>query len=210
MLVRGGLPERLTKTIMQAVGLCILLIGLAGALEGLPYLMAVILYMVFGALIGEILKIEERLERFGLKLEKRFSKGESQFAKGFVAASLLFCVGAMAIVGALESGLKGQHDTLLSKSILDGITSIIFASTMGVGVLFSGIAVFIYQGTIVLLSSVLSSVLTDLVITQMSAVGGLLILGLGLNMLLDAKIKVGNLLPAIFLPILGQFIIALF
>lgn len=203
LLIKAGLPERITKTVMHAVGLCVLLIGLSGALSGTKYLMAVIVYMVIGALVGELLKIEDRLDRLGKRLEMRFSKGESDFAKGFVTASLLFCVGAMAIMGALESGIKGNHEILFSKAILDGITALIFASTLGVGVLFSGVAVFIYQGSIALLSGALSGVLTDVVITQMSAVGGLLIVGLGFKMLLGAEIKVGNLLPAVFIPIVA-------
>lgn len=204
LLVKGGLPERFAQTVMQGVALCVLLIGVSGALEGMPHLMAVILYMVLGALIGEGLKIEEGLERFGKRVEEKFSKGDSQFTKGFVTSSLLFCVGAMAIMGSFESGLKGSHDILYSKSILDGIAALIFASTLGVGVLFSAASVLIYQGAITLLSGALSSVLTDLVIVQMSAVGGLLIMALGLNMLLSSKLKVGNLLPAIFLPILAN------
>lgn len=203
LLIKAGLPERITQTVMHAVGLCVLLIGLSGALGGTAYLMPVILYMVVGALVGELLKIEARLERLGKRLELRFSKGNSDFARGFVTASLLFCIGAMAIMGALESGLKGDHEILFSKAILDGITALIFASTLGVGVLFSSVAVLIYQGTIALLSGALSGILTDVVITQMSAVGGLLIVGLGLKMLLGAEIKVGNLLPAVFIPILA-------
>lgn len=204
LLLKGGLPERFAQTVMQGVALCVLLIGLSGALEGMPYLMAVILYMVIGALLGEGLRIEERLERFGKRVEEKFSKGDSQFTKGFVTASLLFCVGAMAIMGSFESGLKGSHDILYSKSVLDGIAALIFASTLGIGVLFSAASVFVYQGAITLLSGALSSVLTETVIAQMSAVGGLLIVALGLNMLLSSKLKVGNLLPAIFLPILAN------
>lgn len=204
LFVKGGLPERFAQTVMQGVALCVLLIGVSGALEGMPHLMAVILYMVLGALLGEGLKIEEGLERFGKRVEEKFSKGDSQFTKGFVTSSLLFCVGAMAIMGSFESGLKGAHDILYSKSILDGIAALIFASTLGVGVLFSAASVLIYQGLLTLLSGALSAVLTEVVIVQMSAVGGLLIMALGLNMLLSSKLKVGNLLPAIFLPILAN------
>jgi hypothetical protein len=157
-------------------------------------------------LIGAWIDIEQKLEKLGDHLEKRFSKSGSSFSKGFVTASLLYCVGAMAIMGSLESGLNGNHEILFAKSILDGIISIVLASTLGIGVAFSAVSVFIYQGSITLLASGLTSILTDKVVVQMSATGGLLILGLGLSMVLSTKVRVGNMLPAVLLPMLYAFV----
>jgi uncharacterized membrane protein YqgA involved in biofilm formation len=149
-----------------------------------------------------MIDIEAWLERLGQWLENRFSRTGGGIAKGFVAASLLFCVGSMAIVGSMESGLTGNHQTLFAKSILDGVTSIIFASAMGLGVMFSSLAVFIYQGLITLTAVFMKSFLVPATIAQMTSVGGLLILAIGLNMLKITSIRVGNLLPGIFLPLL--------
>ncbi len=210
ILIKGGLPERMSQTIMQGVGLTIILIGLSGAMEGTEYIMQIIFFIVIGTLIGEGINIEKRLEVLGDRLEKRFSKEKSTFSKGFVTASLLYCVGAMAIMGSLESGLSGNHEILFAKSILDGIISVVLASTLGIGVVFSAVSVFIYQGSITLLAGALSNVLTETVVLQMSATGGLLILGLGLSMVLSSKIKVGNMLPSVLLPIVYHLILKLF
>ena len=210
ILIKGGLPARISQTIMQGVGLCIILIGLSSAFEGTSYIMEVIFFIVIGSLIGEGIDIEKRLEKLGNNLEKKFSREDSNFSKGFVTASLLYCVGAMAIMGSLESGLNNNHEILFAKSILDGIISIVLASTLGVGVIFSAFSVFIYQGSITLLAGALSSVLTETVVTQMSATGGLLILGLGISMVTSTKIKVGNMLPSVLLPIAYHLILKLF
>jgi uncharacterized membrane protein YqgA involved in biofilm formation len=165
------------------------------------------LSIVTGGILGEALRIEERLDSFGRKLEGRFGGG-GLFIKGFVTGSLVFCVGAMAIMGALESGLTGRHMTLFIKSILDGVTATVFASTMGIGVAFSALPVFLYQGAITVAAVYVKPFLTDAMIIEMSAAGGLLIFGIGLNMLTDKlHIKVGNLLPAIFVAI---FFVVLF
>jgi uncharacterized membrane protein YqgA involved in biofilm formation len=139
----------------------------------------------------------------GAWFQSKVSKGGGgNFAQGFVTASLLFCVGAMAIVGSLEDGLTGDAGTLLAKSILDGVSAVIFAATMGIGVVFSAIPVFIYQGAITLLAGFIKPFLTDMVISQTSLVGSILIIGIGFNMLELKKFKVGNMLPAIFIPII--------
>lgn len=208
-LIKGRLKTNISNTIMSGLGLCVLYIGVSGALKGEDTLLMIIC-IVIGALIGELIDIDKWLSRLGEIIERKVNKvGKSNIsiAEGFVSASLLFCVGAMAIVGALESGLKGNHDTLFTKSILDGISSIIFTSSLGIGVIFSAVTVFIYQGAITLGAGILSGVLSTTVITNMSAIGGLLIVGLGFNMLGVTKIKVANLLPAIFLPILFQIFI---
>ena len=209
LVVKGRLNEKISITVMQGLALCTLYIGISGALKGENTLI-MILSVAIGALIGEIIDIDKRLNNLGEYLESKFnSKKESNvsIAEGFVSASLLFCVGAMAIVGSLESGLSGNHNTLFTKSILDGISSIIFTSSLGIGVIFSSVAVFIYQGGITLGAGLLSGILNDMVIANMSAVGGLLIAGLAFNMLGVTKMRIANLLPAIFLPIIFQIFI---
>ncbi|MFH1683684.1 MAG: DUF554 domain-containing protein, partial [Candidatus Margulisiibacteriota bacterium] len=186
---------------MQAISLAVLLIGFKMALKT-DAILLVIFSLVIGSLMGEFINIESRLERLGKRLETRFSKPGSGIAKSFVVASLVFCVGSMAIVGALESGLSGNHQTLFAKSALDGLFSIIFASSFGIGVLFSSVSVFIYQGMITLTSSLMKPFLIPVVINQMSGVGGILIMAIGINLLEIQKIKVGNMLPAIFIPLL--------
>ena len=208
LVVKGRLTEKISTTIMNGLALCILYIGISGALKGKDTLQMIIC-IALGALIGEIIDIDKRLNNLGDMIEKKIngkkknssSNEKISISEGFVTSSLLFCVGAMAVVGALESGLQDNHTTLFAKSILDGISSIIFTSSLGIGVMLSSIAVLIYQGSITLLAGGLSTVLTDTVISNMSAVGSLLIVGLGFNMLGASKIKVANLLPAIFIPI---------
>lgn len=200
LLFRGGIPQAYNQTVMQAIGLAVILIGFKGALKGENFLL-IILSLAIGAVLGEGLKIEARLERLGQWLQRRFAVAGDGIARGFVTASLLFCVGSMAIVGALESGLSGNHQTLFAKSVLDGITAIIFASTLGIGVIFSAAAVFLYQGLITLTASSMREFLVPETIRQMTAVGGLLIIAIGINILEIKRIRVGNMLPAIFLPL---------
>ena len=201
LIFRGGIPEKYSRTVMQAMGLVVILIGLQAAFKTDAILM-VIISLGIGSLAGEFLRIEDRLDQMGQWLESRFSKSGDGIAKGFVATSLLFCVGAMAIVGALESGLAGNHQTLFAKSIIDGITSVVFASTMGVGVLFSAFSVFVYQGIITLSAAYVKPFLVPEVVGQMSAVGGLLIVAIGLSILEIKKLRLGNMLPASFIPLI--------
>jgi len=205
MLLRGGIPERYSQTIMQAIGLAVVLIGLKTALET-NAILVVILSLAIGSILGELLKIEDRLEQMGNWIGNRLSGDNKGIIKGFVSASLLFCVGAMAIVGAMESGLTGNHQTLFAKSVLDGIASVLLASTLGIGVLFSAVAVFVYQGLITLTASFLKPFLLPGVVSQISAVGGLLIVAIGLGLLEIKKIKIGNMLPAIFMPLVYQML----
>ena len=206
LIVKGRLTEKISTTIMNGLALCTLYIGISGALNGGDTLIMIISVAV-GALIGEIIDIDKGLNNLGNYLESKFNNKKENnisIAEGFITSSLLFCVGAMTIVGALESGLKGNHDTLFKKSGLDIVSSIIFTSSLGIGVIFSAITVFVYQGLITIGAGFLSGVLSDYVITNMSAVGGLLIIGLAFNMLGITKIKIANLLPAIFLPAIFQ------
>jgi uncharacterized protein len=202
LILNKGIKDRYKKTIMQAISLSVILIGARSALNATD-LLGVIVCMVIGSLLGEAMRIEDRIETLGAHVEKKFRRSaESNFSKGFVTASLVFCVGSMAIVGSLESGLAGSHETLFAKSLLDGITSVVFAATFGSGVIFSAVPVLIYQGSITLGASLLKPFLTAGVIAQMSGVGGLLIVAIGINMLRLTHIKVGNMLPAIFLPLI--------
>ncbi|WP_461206588.1 DUF554 domain-containing protein [Clostridium sp. DL1XJH146] len=209
LLLRKGLPENYKDTIMKGISLAVILIGLQNALKT-EDIMLVIISMVIGSILGEFLNIEQALENIGHNIENKFSSSESGIAKAFVTSSLLFCVGSMAVVGALQSGLTGNHETLFAKSTLDGIASIIFASSMGIGVIFSAAAVFLYQGLITIAASLLKGLLVDSVITEMSAIGGLLIVALGFNMLEIKKIKVANMLPAIFIPLLYYIFMVVF
>ena len=204
LLFSKGISKRYEEIILSGVGLSVLLIGIKSALVS-DNLMVVIFSVIIGAILGEWLKIESKLESLGAFLERKVTKKSDDtksFARGFVTASLVFCVGSMAIVGSLESGLTGNHQTLFAKSILDGVTSVIFASAMGLGVMFSGIAVFLYQGLITITATSLKDLLVPETIEQMTSVGGLLIMAIGFNMLKITTIRVGNLLPAIFLPLL--------
>ena len=200
-LLRGGIKEKYRRTINAGLALCVLLIGMSGALKT-ENTMIVIVSIVIGSILGELLRIENGLDRLGNWAQSRFSKGDAGFATGFVNATLLFCVGAMAVVGSLEAGLSNKPDTLLAKAALDGVSSIIFASSFGIGVVFSAIPLTVYQGGIALLSGVLAPFLTDALINEMSAVGSILIIALSINMLelTKERIRVGNMLPAILVP----------
>ncbi len=207
IIIKGRMNEKIATTVMNGVALSVLYIGIAGAIEGENAIIMIICIAV-GALLGEIIDFDKRLVDLGDNIEKRFNKNNDNLSisKGFVSASLLFCVGAMAIVGSLQSGLSNNHEILFAKSVLDFISAIIFTATLGIGVIFSSVAVFLYQGTITIGSVFLSGILSDLVINIMGATGSLIIIGLGLNMLDVTKIKVANLLPGIFIPIiLGVF-----
>jgi uncharacterized membrane protein YqgA involved in biofilm formation len=201
IVFRGGIPNKYQVTIMQAISLAVILVGLKMAFKT-DAILLIIFSLVIGSIFGEFLKIEDRLENLGKRLETKFAKAGNGIAKGFVVASLVYCVGSMAIVGSMESGLTGNHQTLFAKSALDGLSSIIFASIFGIGVLFSSISVFVYQWFITLTASLMKPFLIPTVINQMSGVGGLLIMAIGFNLLEIKIIKVGNMLPAIFVPLI--------
>lgn len=203
LLLKKGLPKRLSDAVMTGVGLCVVYLGVSGCIKGQNALITVISIAV-GAIIGTLIDLDGKLNVLGNLVEKKFSKSGSEnvsIAQGFVSSSLLFCVGAMAIVGALQSGLTGDNQTLYTKSLLDFISAIVFASSMGIGVMFSGVALFVYQGSIALLAGFLSPLLGDAAIAEMTCVGSILLIGLGLNLLGLTKIKIMNYVPAIFIPI---------
>lgn len=203
LLLRKGIPDNYKATVMQGLGLSVLVIGLMGAFKN-ENILLLIFSIVLGGIIGEKLEISNKLDNLGIWIENKTGKGEGSVAKGFVTTSLMFCVGALAIVGSLESGLTGSHETLYAKSLLDGIASVIFASTLGIGVIFSAAAVFIYQGLITITAGAVRYLLVEEVIREMSAIGGLLIVGISFNILEIKKVPVANMLPAVFLPILYQ------
>lgn len=201
LLLGNRVSERFQQTMTQGLSLCILLIGLSGALDGTDTIGAIVC-LVVGALIGEACDIERRLNGLGEWVQRRMRGRGSNVSQGFVAASLLFCVGAMAVVGSLDAGMFGEYDTLIAKSMLDGVSALLMATTLGIGVMLSAATVLVYQGGIALLAGLVAPALSDAAVALMSGVGGLLIAGLGLNMLGVSRIRVGNLLPAVFLPII--------
>lgn len=201
VFLKDRFKESYKETIMNGIGLAVLVIGISGAIKTQNMLLVVI-SLVIGSILGEWSRIEDKLEFIGKLVESKVGQGTSNISNGFVTASLIYCVGAMAIVGSLESGLTGNNETLFIKAILDGVTAIIFASTLGIGVAFSSVSVFAYQGLITLTANTMKIFLTDPVIIEMSAVGGVLIMAIGINLLGIKKIRIGNMLPAIFIPII--------
>lgn len=220
ILLKKGLPEKMADTLMKGLGLCTLFLGISGSLKGQDS-MVLIISMVIGTLIGEGIDLEDKVNRLGKWVEKSFvgrsgavedssveeasdnkqAKGKASIAEGFVTASLLFCVGAMTIVGSLQSGLQGNHEMLFNKSMLDFVAAIIFASSLGIGVAFAAAFVFVYQGAITLLAQWVAPFLNDTVINEMTCVGSVIIIGLALNMLGITKLRVMNYVPGIFIPI---------
>lgn len=205
MAFKNHIGERFIAILTHALGLCVVAIGISSAI-GTQNTLCVIICMVLGCVLGEALRIEDRLDSLGEVLRSRLVKdgGNSRFTEGFVTASVLFCVGSMAIMGAMEAGIHGDWSILVTKGVMDGVTAVTFAATMGVGVAFSAAAILIYQGALTLLFSLVGPFMAEAAIVEMSAVGGTIILGIGINMLGlgKAKLKVGNMLPAIFLPLI--------
>ena len=201
IMLKKGLPERVSKALTTAIALAVMYIGIDGMMNG-ENTLVLVLSMVIGAVIGTLLDLDSRLETLGKKIESRFKSNENnRIAEGFVSATLLFCVGAMAIVGALQSGLTGNHETQYTKAILDLISAAILASTLGWGVMLAAVSVFALQGSVVVLAQLVEPYLNDYVIGEMTCAGSVLILALALNMLGITKIKLMNLLPAMFVPI---------
>ena len=205
LLFKSKIKESWSKAIMIALGLCVLLIGVSGAVKT-QNVLCVILSMVIGTVLGELLHIEDGLDRLGEALKSRLMKGREsgRFTEGFMTAALMFCVGSMAVVGSMEAGINHDYSTILSKSVLDCVTSVTLAAAMGVGVAFSAVGVLVYQGLLTLLFIFIGDFLPAATVAEMSATGSLLIIALGLNMLGatgEKRIRVGNMLPAMFLPI---------
>lgn len=220
-LIGRRLPDRFKDIALQAMGLSIIIVGATGMMQGLLLptaagldrkdLLLIIFSLTLGGLAGEGLGIEARMEHLGRWIQARTTQeGDGRFVEGFVSASVMYCVGAMAIVGALEDGLSGNPSTLLAKAVLDGVLSIVFASSLGVGVVFSALPVLLYQGGITLLAGSVRIWLVASLIGQISAVGSVLIMAIGLNLLFPGRIRVGNMLPAVLVPLAWHSIRSLF
>lgn len=198
LLFKRGLPEKWEQTMMSSIALCIVIIGVQMAMKT-GNIIIVIISLVIGSIIGEIVDIEERMNKLGTFLGQRLAKGSSsvagQIAEGFVNSSILFCTGAMAIVGSIQDGLAGDCSTLFAKATLDGIIALILTANVGVGVMMSAISVGFYQGSITLLAGVVEPYITELILQEVTASGGVMIMAIGLNMLRITKIRIGNMLP---------------
>lgn len=210
LILGTRMPERMRSTVLNMLGLFTIVLGVANAMEtfgdeldgvlGRAAVLVIIGTLLVGAVIGELVDIEGRLERAGAWLQRRAQRGRgdaARFIEGFVVATLVFCVGPLAILGALQDGLTGDYQLLSIKSLLDGFAAVAFASALGIGVGFSVIPIVIYQGGIGLSAGLMSDVLTDAMIASMNAIGGLLILGIGLRLLEIKQVRVANALPAL-------------
>jgi len=223
IIIKGRLKQRFQDTIMKAPGLAVMFIGISGALQGMfrieqdglqtENIMLMVVSLAIGAFIGELIDIETRLDSLGERIKKALKvKGDKgkDFVDGFVNSSLLFCIGAMAIIGSLNDGLKGDATTLYAKGFIDGTVAIFFSSALGLGVFFSIIPLGIYQGGITLSAKYIEPFLNDRLISKISFIGSVLIFGIGLNMIFGKRIKCGNLLPAVLVPIAYELIKNLF
>jgi len=203
LLLGQGIKDKYREIVMQAIALCVGVIGLQMALKT-QNIMIDIVSMVVGSILGEYLDIEGKLNTFGKFLGNKFAGkkagagAQDKFVEGFVSTSLIFCVGAMAIVGSLQDGLKGDPSILYAKSLMDGTGSVVFGANFGLGVAFSALSVGIYQGALTILASWVGPYLTEFVIGEISSVGGLLILAISINMFNVIKLRIGNMLPAMF------------
>lgn len=202
LLIKKGIPKRIGDSLMKGLGLCSIVIGIDGAFKG-ENTLVMIISMVLGIVIGEGIDIDRRVNGLVRRLERKFFKRSSKnnIAQGFISASLLFCVGSMTLVGAMNAGLLGDNTMLFTKSTMDFCSAIIFASTFGIGVLFSAIFVLLYQGGLTLLAMLAAPLLSNQVINEMTCVGSLIIIAMGLNVIGITKIKLMNYIPAMFLPI---------
>lgn len=213
LLLKKAIPERLKTSLVQALALATMTIGLTGIITACcradengtlssEYIILMVVSMAVGTFIGELVNIEKRLDNMGNFFQKKFtSESSSTFAQGFITASLVFCVGSMAILGSLNDGIQHDPTILITKSLLDMIMAMVFTSTLGIGVMFSIITIAVYQGLITLCASYVSPYLTETIISQMSFIGSILIMGIGFNFLYEPKLKLANMLPSMFIPL---------
>lgn len=220
LCLKNGLKEQLQKALMQACGVASIFIGVSGTLSEMLVVngkgletqgtMMLILSLVLGTILGEALRVEDRMDSLGERIKKAVKKeNDSQFVDGFVSVSLIICVGAMAILGAMKDGISGDFTTLAFKAVLDGVVLIVFASTYGVGVIFSAVPLFVYQGSITLLSRLFGELASTQLIDNLSLVGSALIFCVGINIAFGKKFKVGNMLPALLIPAFYEIILVL-
>ena len=217
LLIKGGLKQKIQDTLMQACGLATIFIGIEGTLSGMFTVtngtietsgtLLLIGSLVIGGLIGEVIDLEEKIDHLGEKLKVLVKvQSDTKFVDGFVTATLVVCVGAMAVVGSIQDGLTGDPSMLYTKALLDGIIVLIFASVFGIGAIFSAIPLGIYQGLITLGAVLIAPYLTGALISELSYIGSALIFGIGINICFGKKIKVGNLLPALLVPVAYEII----
>lgn len=215
LLLKNGIAKRFEKILMQALGLATIFIGISGVLKYMLVVengslsvqgtMLLIFSLVFGCLLGEWVDIESKMETIGVKLKAVAKvKNDNRFVDGFVTTSLIICVGAMAIVGAMQDGLSGDSSTLLAKSALDFVIVVVLAAAYGIGAVFSAIPIFIYQGAITLIAMLFGSVISDVLIAELSFVGNALIFCVGVNLVREKTFRVANMLPALLVPILVE------
>lgn len=204
LIFKKGIPERLNNILMQAMALCVIFIGVTGIIDENAEILVIIISMALGSLLGELIDLDKLVNRLAVRIEKLISKGagDLKIADGFTAATLLFCVGAMTVVGSINSGILNDNTVLYSKGLIDCVAAIALTSSLGVGVMLSSLAVLFIEGSLTLLATIIQPILTDVIISNMSVIGSLLIIAIALNMLKLTKIKVMNAVPAIFLPIL--------
>jgi uncharacterized membrane protein YqgA involved in biofilm formation len=217
LLFKKRISEHISKAVMRIEGVAVGIIGLNGVISSmfvadgskLEYSggLMLLISLVAGCIVGELLKIDDRMNHFGDVVESKTGKGD--FSKGFITATMFFCIGAMSIIGSLNDGLTGDSSILLVKSLMDFTTAIVLASTLGFGVGFAAIPVLVFQGLITLLAHQISSYITDGLLENICMIGYTLVLCIGINLLLDAKIKVANLLPALAGPIIYEIFISL-
>ncbi|MBR2043277.1 MAG: DUF554 domain-containing protein [Clostridia bacterium] len=212
LLFKKGISKKINDAVMIAIGACTLFIGISGSLNGQNVLITII-SMVLGAIVGTVIDIDKQINSLGDFLKKKFSKTCGTFTEGFVTGCLIFCVGAMTITGSIDSGITGDNSTIFAKSLLDLISSMMLSSALGIGVMFASIFVFVFQGALVLLAQYIAPFLGEAVINELTCVGSIIIILLGLNIIGIGKFKVANFLPAIvfapFVYYLYQFIISL-
>ena len=207
LLFNKGIPDHLEKAVMKAVAISAIYIGVRGMDSGENTIL-IILSMVLGVVIGEVLSIDDRINRFADKLADKIARknSDSTFAEGLITGSLIMGVGALSIMGPLESGLTGTHDIMMTNAVIDAFTSIILASSLGIGVVFSAIPIFLSKATVVVFAGSLNVLLTDIMINDINAIGGILVMLIGLNLLEITDLKIMNFVPAIFVPMLLFFL----
>ncbi|MFC1887604.1 DUF554 domain-containing protein [Candidatus Cloacimonadota bacterium] len=206
LLFHSKIPEKVTERAFQGIGLFTIFLGIKLALQTTNFLI-MIFSLVLGAILGEIIDIDKQLNKGADKLKVKLSSTNNRFSEGLITSFLLFCMGSMTILGAIEEGLGGKPDLLIAKSILDGFGSIAFASVMGIGVMFSVIPLLIYQGGLTILARIAGEHLSELAVNEMSAVGGILLIGLGITVLKIKEIKILNMLPALLLALVFTLIL---
>lgn len=209
------IPDKYKETVMHGIGLAVILIGLQMAFST-ENIVIVLISLLFGAIIGEFMRIEDALNRLGMWLGSKFTTKDDTISvsQGFITGTMIFCIGAMAIIGALDSGIRGDHEVLITKGIIDGFTALVLTTTLGFGVVFSVIPLILYQGAITLFATqiekwVPEAMLNGLIL-EITSVGGLLIVAIGLNLLKIKEIRIANLMPALFLVVLIYFIFQMF